>query len=35
MVESEPSDLAESIRRRFAAFHGVELSIPKRENFPF
>jgi len=31
IVESEQSGLAESIRRRFAAFHGVELSIPKRE----
>jgi plasmid stability protein len=31
MVESEQSGLAESIRKRFAAFHGVELSIPNRE----
>ena len=31
VVESEQSGLAESIRKRFAAFHGVELSVPKRE----
>jgi antitoxin FitA len=31
IVESEQGGLAESIKRRFAAFHGVELSIPKRE----
>ena len=31
MVESEQSGLAESIRKRFAAFRDVELSIPKRE----
>jgi plasmid stability protein len=30
--EPEQCDLAEAIRRRFAAFHGVELSIPKRED---
>jgi plasmid stability protein len=30
--EPEQRDLAESIRRRFAAFHGVELSIPKRDH---
>jgi antitoxin FitA len=30
-VESERGGLAESIRKRFAAFPGVELSIPKRE----
>lgn len=29
--ESEQSGLAESIRKRFAAFHGVELTVPKRE----
>jgi plasmid stability protein len=31
IAESEPSGLAESIRKRFAPFHGVELRIPKRE----
>lgn len=31
VVESEQSSLAESIRKRFAAFHGVELKIPKRQ----
>jgi plasmid stability protein len=31
VVESEQGGLAESIRKRFAAFDGVELSIPKRE----
>ena len=31
VVESEESGLAESIRKRFATFHGVELRIPKRE----
>ena len=31
VVESEEGGLAESIRKRFAAFHGVELKIPKRE----
>ena len=31
VLESEQCDLAESIRRRFAPFHGVELSIPTRE----
>jgi antitoxin FitA len=31
VVESEQSGLAESIRKRFAAFHGVELTVPKRE----
>jgi len=30
-VESEQSGLARSIRKRFAAFHDVELRIPKRE----
>jgi plasmid stability protein len=30
-VESEQGGLAESIRKRFAQFHDVELSIPKRE----
>jgi antitoxin FitA len=30
-VESEQNSLAESIRKRFAAFHGVGISIPKRE----
>jgi antitoxin FitA len=32
VVEPQQRDLAESIRKRFAAFHGVELSIPKRED---
>jgi len=31
VLESEQCDLAESIRRRFAPFHGVELNIPTRE----
>jgi antitoxin FitA len=31
VVESEESGLAESIRKRFAPFHGVELRIAKRE----
>ena len=31
LVESEKTGLAESIRKRFAPFHDVELSIPKRE----
>ncbi|MBV9733995.1 MAG: plasmid stabilization protein [Verrucomicrobia bacterium] len=31
VVESEENGLAESIRKRFATFHGVELRIPKRE----
>jgi len=31
VLESEQCDLAESIRRRFAPFHCVELSIPTRE----
>ena len=30
VVESEEGGLAESIRKRFAAFHGVELRVPKR-----
>jgi antitoxin FitA len=30
-AEPEQCDLAEAIRRRFAAFRGVELRIPKRE----
>jgi antitoxin FitA len=28
---SEQRGLAESIRKRFAGFHGLKLSIPKRE----
>jgi len=31
VIESEQVGLAESIRNRFVAFHGVELIIPKRE----
>ena len=31
VAESEQSGLAESIRKRFAAFHGVDLTVPKRE----
>ena len=31
VVESEQSGLAESIRKRFGAFHGVDLTVPKRE----
>ena len=30
-VESEHGGLAKSIRKRFAAFHDVELRIPRRE----
>jgi antitoxin FitA len=32
LAEPEQRDLAESIRRRFAAFRRVELSIPERDN---
>jgi antitoxin FitA len=31
VVEAEHVSLAESIKNRFDAFHGVELTIPKRE----
>jgi len=30
-VETEGGSLAESIRKRFAAFGGVELELPKRD----
>ena len=30
-MESEQRGLAESVRKRFARFHGIELSIPRRE----
>jgi hypothetical protein len=31
---SEPENLAEAIRRRFARYGGVELELPKRELAP-
>jgi antitoxin FitA len=31
VAASEESGLGESIRKRFATFHGVELRMPKRE----
>jgi antitoxin FitA len=30
-VQPEQTSLATAIRRRFAAFHGIELKIPKRQ----
>jgi antitoxin FitA len=31
VAESEPGDLAASIKRRFAGFHDIKVNIPKRE----
>jgi plasmid stability protein len=32
VVQPPQHDLADSVRKRFATFHGVELQIPKRED---